>query len=554
MDIDKAIEEILRGVDPSWSTIYKIRYGYLEMGKRLSKDVDWYFSQQDKLGTLNLTPEEMVEVYDSNFGRDGKILCRSASLALKALYDRMGIKSKMIRYTMPIYWEKGNDKKLYHWFLAVEDGNRTIFLNLMADLYNIQMGLKTEHFGDLSRHTKKIGDRMQQMYEGDPINESSISDEELYNMDLVLGYVKNYYSRNRNSIVSGDYVKDYEDASLVMLSKSIHGNKLYHSLLISNSDFYNYYLKIKGANNRIYDLFGNKLTDIPDSILSLWKRKICMVVSRKIEKMIGFEFDLVSLLDGQGWDYDLWLKKICILCEREIIAYYNNGNDNVEELRLDPQNFIYKKWSAKIKKTLNVDYDNNDYDSILLILDKVNALMKAVDRKDTKSFNNLYSLLAFHFLPSSLLYEKNLDDSSYLSNYYVANKFRVMFAHIFSCNSIRTSFNDMQYGEQLPIIKRVLEIIFYEINSENSAQADYYNYKYNAVMNRIQIYPIKNKITGDYCIVFNVIGDKDENDYYYFYNPKENIFKDADALEIYADYIVISDRMKLYAEKNGVSL
>ena len=63
-------------------------------------------------------------------------------------------------------------------------------------------------------------------------------------------------------------------------------------------------------------------------------------------------------------------------------------------------------------------------------------------------------------------------------------------------------------------------------------------------MNRIHIYPVKSLRTGIYSIVFNIIGNRDEDDFYFFYNPRENTFKVADALEIYSDYVVISERMK----------
>ena len=71
-----------------------------------------------------------------------------------------------------------------------------------------------------------------------------------------------------------------------------------------------------------------------------------------------------------------------------------------------------------------------------------------------------------------------------------------------------------------------------------------YNDKYSPIMNRIHTYPVKSLRTGNYSIVFNIIGDNKDGDYYFFYNPRENTFKVADALEIYNDYIVISERMK----------
>ena len=52
------------------------------------------------------------------------------------------------------------------------------------------------------------------------------------------------------------------------------------------------------------------------------------------------------------------------------------------------------------------------------------------------------------------------------------------------------------------------------------------------------------KSTKEYNVIFSIVGSKDENDYYYFYNPKENGFGFCNILKIYRDYVVVSDRLK----------
>ena len=102
----------------------------------------------------------------------------------------------------------------------------------------------------------------------------------------------------------------------------------------------------------------------------------------------------------------------------------------------------------------------------------------------------------------------------------------------------------MGYAEKVAIIKEVLLIMFPEINKSNSCNLNEYDDNYNAVLNRIQIYPIKNKDDGYYSILFNIIGDNKNSDYYFLYNAKNNTFYVPNALDTYNEYIIISNRMK----------
>ena len=42
--IKELVDEVIAGVHDEWPMIYKIRYIYLEIGKKLYKDVDFFFS------------------------------------------------------------------------------------------------------------------------------------------------------------------------------------------------------------------------------------------------------------------------------------------------------------------------------------------------------------------------------------------------------------------------------------------------------------------------------------------------------------------------------
>jgi hypothetical protein len=287
------------------------------------------------------------------------------------------------------------------------------------------------------------------------------------------------------------------------------------------------------------------MKDISDEDMLIWKKELCKRVLGKIEELVGMDLNVIPYIESKDWNYDVWLLRLCVLCERHIIKYLSNGeNVNDKDLIVDVQNFQYNKWSSKIKKELKVKNSVYDYNNVLSLIDKLNTIVNAVDERNSKTFKNIYPKLAYHFIPSDRIYENNLDEDGYLINHYIANKFRKVFVNTFSCNDIRTPFNDLNYSEQIVVIKRVLEILFPEITYKNSYEMDDYNNNYSPVMNRIHVYPVKSLRTGNYSIVFNILGNNSSGDYYFFYNPRENTFKVADALEIYNDYIVISERMK----------
>ena len=149
----------------------------------------------------------------------------------------------------------------------------------------------------------------------------------------------------------------------------------------------------------------------------------------------------------------------------------------------------------------------------------------------------------FHFIEPSHLYENNLNNG-YISNYYIANKFSKIYSKIFSCNELVLDFNKLDYSEQIIIIKEMINIMFPEISKNNCLKFENYSDKYSPILNRIQVYPIKHKTSGNYAVVFNIVGDIKQNDYYFFYNLQTNEFCPLDILQLLDEYIIISDRFK----------
>ena len=78
---------------------------------------------------------------------------------------------------------------------------------------------------------------------------------------------------------------------------------------------------------------------------------------------------------------------------------------------------------------------------------------------------------------------------------------------------------------------------------------DYYNENYSLVQNRIQVYSLKHKKSGEYAVVFHILADDSMGDSYFFYDLKTNRFKIANILKINKEYTIVSDRFKSRIEE-----
>ena len=197
---------------------------------------------------------------------------------------------------------------------------------------------------------------------------------------------------------------------------------------------------------------------------------------------------------------------------------------------------------------MKLNFEEFDYDNVILIIDKMNALVSFVDRGHfNHHFSVLLNSLAYHFIHRENLFEESLIGGK-VSSKYIAHKFKKLFTVIFDCNNTVGLLSDMSYSEQIVIIKLILERMFKELNKNNSSLDDYDD-NYSAVFNRIQLYAIKHKKSGEYSVIFHILDDGTYVDTYYYYNPKTNEFKLANIFDIYSDYVIVSNRLKTRIEE-----
>lgn len=546
MDVKDIIDRIVNDVNPEWPTIYKIRYAYIALGKNLQKDTDFFFSLDKKLGSQNMTFEEIENAYNSDGLGDVSVICKSSSLILKEIYDRLGIESKIVKSLNNVLTYDENDRHLdiNHWFLAVKDGDLTYFCTLSSDLPYIQMGMETHHFGVNIPYKKVLDGKEEQVYEGDEIKHTVIPKKILRQVDFDINYIKYKYHYNDNYELKDEWFYNYDDASLVMLSREMNSNKLYVDLEKCSTFFYQELNCFVGENGKIIDFFEQPLNSLSDGDWLIWKKKLCEFVIDKINGVLSkdrISYMVYSLpsIDSDNWNYDEWLLNLCSQLQR----YFSYKVDDYSGDLLIEGNFDFVKWSRKLKNSLDGKYKKEQYDNVLLVLDKMNALINMVDeRKFGRNFSVVLNSLAYNFIHEANLFEKSLKDGK-VSSKYIAHKFKKLFVKILDCNYGRSELNDMGYSEQVVIIKNIIERMFRELNKKNSS-LDEYDDEYSAVFNRIQIYAIKSKKDGEYAMVFHILDDGTYTDTYYFYDPKSNVFSLANILQIYSDYIIVSERFK----------
>lgn len=545
MNLTNKLNEIIKNIKDEWSTLDKIRYIYLEVGKMLKKDTDFFFSVDKKIGDNSLSFWEMKEIYEAEEGRDNKVICKSAAFILQRVYEMVGIKSKLVKSINNVVnvSENGELLEINHWFLAVEDDEKTYFVTLASDLPYIQNGMKTKHFAVNIPYNKVLSDgTLERVYEGEEIKHTVLSDEEIYNLDKNIGYLKNYYLL-LNETGKKDWALQYDDISYLMIKEALKANKLFFELEEENTNFYKSLIQFEGAYGQKINLNEDDFRFIKDEDWNEWLKLLADFVFDKIQDLMECNIELYYEIYSPNWNFEIWLKKLCETIQEYLFLELKNGkNDDFSDLYVK-NDFNFIKWSRKIKKKFSIKNETYSLENILVILDKTNALYMLLNNKGGGKFFDLFNSLAFHFIEPSHLYENNLNNG-YISNYYIANKFSKIYSKIFSCNELVLDFNKLDYSEQIIIIKEMINIMFPEISKNNCLKFENYSDKYSPILNRIQVYPIKHKTSGNYAVVFNIVGDIKQNDYYFFYNLQTNEFCPLDILQLLDEYIIISDRFK----------
>lgn len=546
MTINDAVKITLDGINPEWSTLEKIRYAYVTIGGLIQKDTDFFFSVDNKLGDKNLSLDEIKKIYeDDKRTGDLKVICRSAAYILERIYEELGIESKLIKTNSIISTIQGEEEFLiHHWILVVKDDDKNYFLTLSADLAYIQMGMETRHFASNIPYKRKMGDKEVQVYQGEEIKPTLLDKKTLRDIDIKIGYIKNMYTYDEKYRSTKDSHYNYNDAGLYLLGSELASNKLYNEMEEQNTYFYNKLIEFDTEDRHI-SLVETPIDEITHEEWLRWVKRLCKLVHRRIEKIIKYRIVIETFYDDPDWNYENWIREICIQIQRYLHQFLNETH---EELWVQGE-FNYNKWSRQMKKTIEPLYNELEVNNVLMMLDKTNVLASGVlNGNIPKSFMTLFNSLSYHFVKKDFLLE-GATHNGVVSSKYIAHKFKRLFTSIFECNDKITDLNRMEYSEQIVIIKMIIDKMFPELNSQNGILEDYYNENYSIVQNRIQIYSVKHKVTGEYNLVFHILGDDTFGDSYYFFETKTNKFSIANILRINREYIIVSDRLRTRIEE-----
>ena len=545
-NIEIIVNSIIKKINPNWTKMQIMRYTYLELGQILEKNTDFFLN--DKLGNYGLSQEEMEQIYNndrlpsretSTGDYQYQVICKSAALILKTIFDKFNIESELVQTTA----NESTNSNIRHCFLiAQDDEKKQYFLTLAADLPFIKNELPTEHFGtnlnffsadgvaiyvvphDTKMKTREIVDKNTHQ-KGIEFDHTFLSEKSLKEIDESIGYERLYQTKDLLSFINLKtlYYENMEVNSdiyaIFRKALNIHDDGFKSGYSITEKEIDNF---INDLKNYVYSKLGSEkeiistlIKEMEDPVYSDHDDLELFMLNNKkaLKKMKNSKLSEFILLLKQVFELEhrfLALKE----AKREITSFYMLHKDkedyNVTEYYRLAQN--YKKAIANV--------------SIIKI-------------------SSILNHIAFYFLKDQITINNPID---YVSTNYILTKFTVMFPLVFDCNykNNRTvkvnSFSIQNYSEQIVVLKKVLSIIFSGLTEKNCADIEDYDWKFTPLENRIQMFPLRDKISGEYSVGFRFGKKSEENAPEFIYIPSENLLKIRDPIEDKDKYWICSRR------------
>lgn len=634
--IDSVAAKIVAAIDPAWDKLQKIRFVYLELGKYLEKNADFF--ENSKLLNYGYSEDEMAAIYYDdklyeanrvNARKQYQVICKSAALFLKRTFDKLGIDAEYVHTV-------GSVDNILHWFIVVkDDAGEQYFLTLAADLPYIKNNFPTVHFGndikclqtttiksdgEVKAYNKlekrltdmnislddvlayKASDNKVIVIPPSNVRYFKIKDNDIKPINLATEKVDEYVlmmcyydtldlsdsiGKEEKTEIVGNIEVSYDVIAhsdlitiganakkLEHVDNSIGYGKLYETTnMLTEKELNDLFLIFSEENSEIYHIFrdafdlntgsARKLDDITceqaNRFISNLENYICDMLepyfNTNSKNFKAFIIELLCYLeDVDTIDTNLTLTELLKKYKKRLKEINEPPYDRIfkliQSVNSIAENFktffiLKNKIELLEEECLNANYDNERLTSIQEKLEVTVKNYKRV-KKDLSivKMTPLLNRIAFFFIQKELV---DVASSEYVSIEYVVNKFRMMFPIVFDCNFEgyeTVKFNDFSgqnYSEQIVIVKKLLKKMFPELNEQNSREMENYDTNYSAVENRIRTYPLKNKITGEYCIAFKFGRSVDEDDMDEFvYIPSENLLRKRDAIKDHNLYWVVS--------------
>lgn len=589
-----------------WSKLEQMRFLYLELGKYLEKNTDFFLN--DKLDELSLTDEERQAVYDNDLllipdpkkrGEIYQVICKSTAIFLQVGLNKLGIVNSKVH---TILEEEG----IHHWFVvAQDDDKKQYFLTLAADLPFIKNNFPTEHFGtdfplfdengnqvydpydlddiriDLGKFTEEcrlLGEKKK----GFGIKHEVIPEKKLREIDTKICHGELYESlAYANTKVFKELVAHtYEDNSVInkMFRKCFgffdgeydpilnnrnpnilddkHLFKPMSELKKSDYDDFIGYLKpcvfefMSSKYPELLNKDSNSDSFLRDALINILNKVRDENIQNKKKKGIS---DVVC---DDDMTYDMIISKNKEIHGTVSRSSYFDAYNVINSLYSIQKNFeLYFSLTDKLKEAdelaKNAIYDEQ-HTRIEDVREKItNELIKVQEQLSIRRLNHYLHELSYNI---EVRDDVEFPKDKFVPMEDVVRRFQLIFPKVMDMNSdcnvtvSSTNFSKQNYSEQIVIVKRILAMIYPDLTHENSCLCQSYTDKkvkaslYSAVDNRINSYPLKDKSTGEYCIGFTFSPAPNEGIVEFIYVPSTNELRRRNPITDMSKYWIASVR------------
>ncbi len=538
-ELDNIVNEI--NMHTNWSKNAKIRYAYISLGKIVQKDAMFFYTIQNNLLSkdkedIRYTRDEIERIIGTENLFDYKVVCRNSADMLAYILKKAGIQCE-VRKT--IVYTQYKDLMINHYFVvATGDNDKKYFMTLNPDLPNIKLGRKTSKFAyEIAYMVPSIftdSKKDEQYYEGEEVDYSILSDEEIRALDEEIGYVDNKVMQDDDS-----YSLEYTDYFFDALKEAYKNNKDYLNSVCYQTNFYHIVSKLlnngltldkvlmekPSLNKENENYLDFKISDVPSST---WEDLKKYVLNRFISKVykeykISSDVDFEELLENKNYE------EIRKTFNKELASHSNKKEIN----KLGYINPFFV-----MKKMIDLFYSIDKF--------KSNDLKDGELKNNKQIFSNSLNSVALFFVDRRLL-----PNEGSLSSTYLTNKLVYAFNNIFDIGH-KTLFNTIGLAQQVVIIKEILEIVLNDLNKKDFDLPNY-NEKKSPLRNRILstvLFKKDSKMPFYLIYVKNTKYGDNANAMLVYDLINNELYLDQTPIDIISDYYVIKDAdLKLIIEE-----
>lgn len=546
-ELNRIIDYINSRTD--WGKLEKMRFAYIELGKLVHKDVFFFYTIQNNLlngkEDFQYDINTIDEMINSTNRFDYKVICKNSADMLKYIFDHVGIECEL-RKTIKTDTYKNDDKEVIinHYFIVgTGENNKKYIMTLNPDIYNIKISKKTSHFGTKIPYkvyetiTNEKGEKekvLTQVYEGEEIDGTPLSVDELKALDEKIGY--NFINYN-GRLVYTDELLDALEKSYKYNTKLLNDGE-YFNMVSCDTPFYYDMCNLLNGKKSLEEILGSDKVPTKEEIDDSY-----------------IDYENLSLDEKTLSDL-----KLFILFE-VIMEIYNRYKIGLDEYILDDyKDKLEDKDYVNMLEAFRKNFSDKNYTNLgpynpIMEFKKTILMMKTIDniiekgnkidrKQDIKDLSNALKNVLLIFVPEMYLpsTEERLNSS------YITNKIIKSFEKIFDIGHIG-EFNKLELAEQIDLIKEILLRVFTDpkLNIPDPNVPGYKTEK-SPLFNRVYSTVLFNKETNDpyYLMIVrnpSLQMDVNEGSVPIVFDLKRNtLTTDMSLTDIFDSFYIIKDR------------